>query len=46
VRDADAGLFLDSTGSNDYRGFNGYKDDGYNGASFSYHSCVKVYYYV
>ncbi len=36
----------DSSGSNGYRSFAGYKDNKVNGASFNYHSCEKIYYYV
>ncbi|KAH6622684.1 hypothetical protein F5144DRAFT_517088 [Chaetomium tenue] len=34
------------SGSNGYRSFAGYKDDHVNGASYNYHSCEKIYYYI
>ncbi|KAG7293451.1 hypothetical protein NEMBOFW57_003502 [Staphylotrichum longicolle] len=34
------------TGSNGYRSFDGFKDDGTQGAVFDFHSCSKRYYYI
>ncbi len=34
------------TGSNGFKTFAGFKDDGTHGAVFDFHSCEKRYYYV
>jgi len=36
----------DRSGSNGHRSFAGFKDDGYTGAGYDYHSCGKLYYYI
>ncbi len=34
------------TGSNGFKTFSGFKDDGTYGAVFDFHSCEKRYYYI